>query len=335
MGNVIGLLVGVFLSAFMLTGVMRRYAIAKNIFDIPNRRSSHMLATPRGGGAAIVVSFLTGVFFVWLSGKIEKNFVIAVTGSGMLVAGIGFWDDHRHIKHQWRLSVHFVAACWSLLWLGGTTPQALHGFFIHAGWLGIGVVVFFMVWLLNLFNFMDGIDGIAGSEALFVSIGGAFLSFSAGSRSQALVLSILAAATLGFLIWNWPPAKIFMGDVGSGFLGMMLGVLSYAGTADGSVCIWSWLILFSIFIVDATVTLLRRMLHGEIWYEAHCNHTYQRAAKKYSHLKVTVSVNFINTLWLFPCAWYAYSNPEWGIVLMIVAYTPLLILAFLMEPANK
>lgn len=323
--SVIGLLIGVFLCAVMMTGVMRRYALAREMLDVPNARSSHVVATPRGGGAAIVVAFLLGVVLVWVSGGVDKKLALAVIGAGALVAGIGLWDDHGHVSQQWRLLVHFTAACWALYWLGGAPPLQFPGFSLQPGWLGLGVAAVFLVWLLNLFNFMDGIDGIAGSEAVFIAVGGALLAWSAGSEGLALVLSVLAAATLGFLLWNLPPAKIFMGDVGSGFLGVVLGVLAYTGAVEGMVSLWVWLILFAVFLVDATITLLRRMLRGDKWYEAHRSHAYQWAARSHGHARVTIAVNLINIFWLFPLALCAFVKPEWGVVIIIVAYVPLVV----------
>ncbi len=323
--SVIGLLLGVFLCAVLMTGVMRRYALARKILDVPNARSSHTVSTPRGGGAAIVITFLPGVLLVWGFGGVEKEAALAVIGAGALVAGIGFWDDHGHIPQKWRLLTHFAAACWALYWLGGALPLQWPGFSIQAGWLGLVVAAFSLVWLLNLFNFMDGIDGIAASEAIFIAGGGALMAWLAGSGGLAIMLALLAAATLGFLVWNWPPAKIFMGDVGSGFLGVVLGVLAYAGAVEGAVSLWSWLILFGVFVVDASITLLRRMLRGERWYEAHCSHAYQWAACSHGHRQVTIAVNLINLLWLLPLALYAFVKPEWGFAIFIAAYAPLMV----------
>lgn len=325
--SVIGLLFCVFLCAVLLTGAIRRYAIAREILDVPNARSSHTVSTPRGGGAAIVIAFSAGVVIVWAFRGIETEVALAVTGAGLLVAGIGLWDDHGHIPLKLRLLVHFAAAFWALYWLGGAPPLQLFGFFFQAGWLSVGLGAVFLVWLLNLFNFMDGIDGIAGSVAVFIAAGGALLAWFAGLEDLAIISSLLAMATLGFLIWNWPPAKIFMGDAGSGFLGVVLGILAYAGAGEGAVSLWSWLILFGVFLVDATITLFRRMLRGERWYEAHCSHAYQWSARRWGHLKVTIAVNLVNCCWLFPMAYTAFLYPEWGAVIALATLVPLILVA--------
>lgn len=175
---------------------------------------------------------------------------------------------------------------------------------------------------------MDGIDGIAGVEAVTVAAGAALLLWVRGDAAMAGVLVLLAAAVLGFLAWNWPPARIFMGDVGSAYLGFVLGVMALATSAEGPLNLWVWLILLAVFITDATVTLLRRLLRGERWYEAHRTHAYQHAARRFgSHRKVTLAVGALNVLWLLPLAGVACALPGYGWWLAVVAYLPLLLLA--------
>ena len=209
------------LTSLLLTELIRRYSLKKNLLDTPNSRSSHSIATPRGGGLSIVICFLVVVGF---SDLIPSNIVFALIGSGILIAAVGFWDDQGHIAARWRLLSHFFAAFWVLFFLGGPPVFQIFGFNFDTGWLGIVAVAFFLVWLLNLFNFMDGIDGIAASETIFIASGGAIFSWLNGLESIGFVALALAASTLGFLILNWSPAKIFMGDVGSGFLGLMLEI---------------------------------------------------------------------------------------------------------------
>lgn len=324
MPSIITILLGLFLSAFFLTGMMRNYAISRNLLDVPNERSSHAQATPRGGGVAIVITFLLSLSLVWASGGINIKILLAVIGAGILVAVIGFWDDHGHVPRKWRLLVHLFAAIWAVSWIMQSTNLNIASMTNGAFLL---VSVFFLSWLINLFNFMDGIDGIAGSEALFIALSAGFLVWLAGSTELALIFYGLAASVLGFLIWNWPPARIFMGDVGSGFLGIVLGVLCCAAIALEFVTFWPWLILFGVFLVDASVTLIRRMLRGERWYEAHCTHAYQHAARDWGHLKVTLFINIINYLWLLPLALLAFFYPGWGWFVATLALLPLIFLA--------
>ena len=311
------------LASLFFTELIRLYSLKKNLLDTPNERSSHNIATPRGGGLSIVICFLVVVGF---SDGIPNNIVFALIGSGILIAAVGFWDDQGHIAARWRLLTHFMAAAWVLFWLGGLPEFQLLGFSIDAGWIGMVIVAFLLVWLLNLFNFMDGIDGIAASETIFVACAGAVFAWMDGLESVSFISLALAASTTGFLILNWPPAKIFMGDVGSGFLGLMLGIIVYANILKGG-SVWIWLILLGVFFVDSGITLLRRILNGDKWYEAHCSHAYQHAARKWGHKRVTVTTIIINLCWLLPLAYLVYLYKEFGVVLMCVAYLPLILLA--------
>lgn len=311
------------LTSFVLTELIRRYTLNKNLIDIPNDRSSHTIPTPRGGGLSIVVLFLFSITFV---DTLSRDIFFALMGSGSLISVIGFWDDHDHIPAKWRLLVHFTASFWVLYWLGGIAEFQVFNYQFEPGFIGLVLVAFLLVWLLNLFNFMDGIDGIAASEAIFVSGAGAFFSWMYGLESLMFVALMLAASTMGFLFLNWPPAKIFLGDVGSSFLGLILGIIAYANILEG-VSVYIWVILLGVFLVDSGVTLLRRILNGERWYEAHCSHAYQHAAKKWGHEKVTISVIAINLFWLLPLAVVSYIKPDVGLLIAVLAMTPLIIVA--------
>ena len=310
-------------ASFVLTDFILRYSLHKNLIDMPNERSSHTLPTPRGGGLSIVVIFLFSITFI---DTISRDLFFALIGSGLIISLIGFWDDHTHIAAKWRLLAHFTATFWILYWLGGIAEFHLFNYNINLGFIGLVLVAFLLVWLLNLFNFMDGIDGIAASEAIFVSSAGALFSWLYGLEGLSFISLLLAASTFGFLILNWPPAKIFMGDAGSAFLGLMLGVIAYATVLEG-VSVWIWIILFGVFLVDSGITLTRRMLKGEKWYEAHCSHAYQHAAKKMGHKKVTVVTIMINVFWLFPLAYISYLKPEIGLLMAFMAFFPLIIVA--------
>jgi len=315
---------------WMLTGLLRRYAVAKNLIDIPNVRSSHHVATPRGGGVAIVVVFLLALFFLYRIDLLSMPVLLAFAGAGTLVAITGFLDDHRHIPARWRLLAHFCGAAWGLYWLGGFPPMQVFGAVVSLGWLGHGLCLVYLVWLLNLYNFMDGIDGIASIEAISVCLGGALLLIVPEYDFKAAVwpLLLLSAGVTGFLSWNFPPAKIFMGDAGSGFLGIMLGLFSIQAAWIAPQFFWSWLILLGVFIVDATLTLCRRFFQHEKVYEAHCSHAYQHAARFYqAHKPVSLAVAGINLCWLLPVALgvgFGDLNGFWGLT---IAYFPLVLLA--------
>ncbi|MBC2677497.1 MraY family glycosyltransferase [Pseudomonas baltica] len=313
--------------AYGLTFALRRYALARSLMDVPNARSSHTVPTPRGGGVAIVLVFLAAISGLALWGMLESHVWLALFGSGTLVAVVGFLDDHNHIAARWRLLGHFAAGGWALLCLGGMPGVigAVDG--LAALWWLFGLL--YLVWMLNLYNFMDGIDGIASVEAICVCAG-ACLIYALGGHAQLMWLpAVLAAAVSGFLLWNWPPAKIFMGDAGSGFLGLVLAVLSVQAAWIEPAYFWGWVILLGVFIVDATFTLLRRLLRGDKVYQAHRSHAYQYASRVYGrHLPVTLATASITLGWLLP---WAIAVTVFGLSPVLgtfIAYIPLLWLAF-------
>ena len=320
-------LVVVLVAAYGLTFALRRYALARSLMDVPNARSSHTVPTPRGGGVAIVLVFLAAISLLALSAMLDTRVWLALFGSGALVAVVGFLDDHNHIAARWRLLGHFAAGAWVLLWLGGM-PGVLGAVDeLAALWWLFGL--FYLVWMLNLYNFMDGIDGIASVEAICVCAG-ACLIYALGGHLQLMWLpALLAAAVSGFLLWNWPPAKIFMGDAGSGFLGVILAILSVQAGWVETDYFWAWVILLGVFIVDATFTLLRRLLRGDKVYQAHRSHAYQYASRVYGrHLPVTVATALITLGWLLP---WAVGVTVFGLNPLLgtfIAYIPLLWLAF-------
>ena len=157
------------LASLGLTYGLRKYALARSLMDIPNARSSHSVPTPRGGGVAIVLSFLVALALIATTGRLDWSASLALLGAGGFVALVGFMDDHGHIAARWRLLAHFVAAFWALGWLGGAPALQVFGVQFDLGWLGVGLVAVYLVWLLNLYNFMDGIDGLAAGEAVIVA----------------------------------------------------------------------------------------------------------------------------------------------------------------------
>ena len=317
--------ISVFIASLGLSRLMVAYAIRLRLIDVPNERSSHVFPTPRGGGLAVVVVFIVGLVGLVLSSDSPVRVLIALAGSGLMAAAVGFIDDHCHLAARWRASIHFAAATWAIIWIGGY-PAFASGPTIGV-LLGNIFWVVALVWFVNAFNFMDGIDGIAGAEAVYISGAAASLLFLSASNALALISLLLMLATAGFLIWNLPPARIFMGDVGSGFLGMVLGALAIASVVRGSLPMWVFAILFAAFIADATITVGRRILRGKRWHSAHCSHAYQHAARTCkSHGKVTLAVTLINVIWLFPLAFAAWKWTGLGWLFTIIAYIPLIIL---------
>jgi Fuc2NAc and GlcNAc transferase len=313
----------------LLTGLVRHVALRRGVLDVPNARSSHVVPTPRGGGVAIVLACLGAWIALRVSGELSAALMIALAGGGTLIALVGVLDDHRPLAPWVRLLAHFAAAGWAIYWLGGMPPLQLGTLTVHLGVTGHLLGVLGVVWVLNLFNFMDGIDGIAASEAIFIACAAALLSpVLHGGGQVASASLVLAAASAGFLLWNWPPARLFMGDVGSGFLGYVIAVLAIAATAEHPAALMVWLILGALFFVDSTVTLVRRLLRKERVHQAHRSHAYQALAARHGHRRVTVGWTVLNVFCLLPCAWMASRHPVWGgliaagllVVLGVVAY---------------
>ncbi|MDX9975972.1 MAG: glycosyltransferase family 4 protein, partial [FCB group bacterium] len=229
------------------------------------------------------------LFFLVALGVLSSlpSLLIAGLGvGGFLVAAVGYIDDHRSLPAKVRLLMHVIAAVLFVAAVGRTGSVVRE---TAADWAVLILVVMGVVWATNLFNFMDGIDGIAASQALFVTGATATLIASQANTAVAadfaFLLSATAGACMGFLVWNWPPARIFMGDVGSGFLGFWIGSLAVTLHVLGVLSIWISLLLSSLFVADATTTLIRRFLRGERWYQAHRSHAYQILARRWnSHL---------------------------------------------------
>ena len=314
--------------SLFLTWMIRRYALSRSLIDLPNERSSHTVPTPRGGGVAIVLSFLSALPLLIFIDSSSSALVWALLGAGGGIAALGFLDDHGHIPARWRLVGHFSSALWALFWIGGLPPLDFFGVSIDLGWVGHLLAAIYLVWTLNLYNFMDGIDGIASVEAICVCLGGSLLFWLSGYHSFAIAPTLLGLAVAGFLYWNFPPARIFMGDAGSGFLGVVLGVFSLQAAWVSPSLFWGWLIILGVFVVDATWTLVRRLLRGDKVYEAHRSHAYQHAARHVGrHLPVTLAVASINLFWLMPLAIGVAIGALDGLVGLFVAYIPLFILA--------
>ncbi len=334
--NIALYLLSVFALTFLLTWGLRSYALTRNVLDVPSARSAHSSPMPRGGGLAFVITILMAVPLLEDARFLAPNGSIALISAGVFIASLGFLDDHGHVGSFWRLLGHTVAGTLALYWVGGMPTLHIGIFELHTGFLLNVLTLFYLVWLLNLYNFMDGIDGLAGIEAVSVCLGMAGLYWLTGDEGLMVLPLILASGVAGFLCWNFPSARIFMGDAGSGFLGFIVGVLSVQAAHVNVRFFWCWLILLGVFVVDATFTLLRRMLRFEKVYQAHSMHAYQHAARRFrSHPPVTLTVLGINVIWLLPLAWcvgLGYLDGAYGVG---IAYLPLVCFAFFLKAGQK
>lgn len=306
---------------------MRRVALSRGIVDVPNARSSHVRPVPRGGGLVIALAATAALSALALSGSLPWPLAFALLVPGAAVACVGYLDDLGGVPALRRLCVQVIAAAAALAVLGGWDAGLPRG--SVSWWTLQAALVVGVAWATNLFNFMDGIDGIAGAEAVFLGFGGAFLLASA-QQPAGEVLGCLAigAAALGFLVWNWPPARIFMGDVGSGYLGFVFAILALATSRDQPALLAGWLILAGTFVADSGATLARRLARRERFYEAHRIHAYQWLARRIGrHAPVTLIYGAVNLLWLLPLAWLSVRFPARAAWIAALALVPLVIAA--------
>jgi Fuc2NAc and GlcNAc transferase len=281
----------------VLTGLVRRYVLRRGVLDVPNERSSHTVATPRGGGIAILAAVL-GCFAVagWVGSASLRD---AVTlGAGALTLGaVGWVDDHGGVSPRIRLATHFAVALGTLMSFRGLPELRVGTSVLSLGVVGWGLGVIGIVWSINLFNFMDGIDGLAASQTMLILGVAAALLVWSGEMSLGILTLIVAGSCAGFLVWNWPPAKIFLGDVGSGALGYLVSAAAVASENRGAVPLLVYSILGALFLGDATVTLLRRVVRGHRPADAHRDHVYQRMSRHWnSHRTVTLAAGGLTTL---------------------------------------
>ncbi len=300
---------GAFLASLLLSRAVLRYAIAQSLLDMPNERSLHTRPTPRGGGLGIVLIVLGGLSILAATGEIDAPTGVALVGGGGLIALVGWIDDRRHLPAVLRLLCQAVAAIWAVAWLGGMPTLVVGAGAAQLGTAGGVIATLAIIWAINFYNFMDGIDGLAAGEAATAGVAGTVLLASRDSSLAAVAL-LVAGAAGGFLPWNWERARIFMGDVGSGFLGFVFAALALASENSGAMPTLVWLLLLGVFFTDATVTLFRRIFRREPWYTAHRSHAYQRAVQGgWSHAKVTRVVLLLN-LGLAALAWLATRSAE-------------------------
>ncbi|MFY4808004.1 MraY family glycosyltransferase [Aliarcobacter butzleri] len=268
------------LISFLLTYFIKNYMIKKSLVASVNERSSHTAPTPHGGGIAIAITWFIGLSYLFIINQIEPNLFYALL-FGVVISIVSFFDDIYELSPKLRLIIQAIVAIGGLYFLGGFETLTFGVFDIQNS-IFTNIFAFFMIiWFINLYNFLDGINGYAGSEAIFLSLAG-FILFGGNH------FLVLAVAVLGFLYWNWNKAKIFMGDVGSTLLGYNVAIFTIYYANQEQTNFWIWNILFSVYWFDATLTLIRRKLNKERLSQAHKKHAYQRLTQVgWSHYKVT------------------------------------------------
>lgn len=310
-----------------LAGLATTYWLYRSAHEIGlvaevNERSSHTRATPSGGGVGIVVGGTIGAAFaVWATPW--PTGLVAILG--LAVALLGFLDDRHALAVAIRLPVHLIVAAALAAILPLDALSAALGLPMPSLAIAVLVIVATVYWT-NIFNFMDGIDGLAASEAIFALVSAVVLATASGAPTDSPLLwwlIAIAVATLAFLLMNWPPARIFMGDAGSTYLGFMIAFAAFTTIALGWLTLCQWLILVALFVCDATITLIRRLLRREPIFRAHRLHAYQHLSRRWGHRTVTLSAIAVNVVVVLPIAWLAGAYVPFAATLMLAVYAML------------
>ncbi len=303
------------------TAIVRRYSLSREIVDVPSARGLHDRVIARGGGAAIVMVVTILLTYLILTGALDhwRWGIWVVTGLGFGL--IGWLDDRSDLPVVIRLIAQTVIAlifC-GLQYLQHPFVSTSAGSELYP--IVVPILALVLVWFVNLYNFIDGADGYAATEGVIVAGCGAILIVAFSNSENIFIAVLIAGASAGFLRWNWQPASIFMGDVGSYFLGFQFGALVVVGCLDNNGP-WLWLILLTPFVTDATLTLLRRMLHREKWWTAHRSHAYQLLVMGgWSHAHLCVVLAVITGLALLPAAYFVMRNPSSGFMITVAIYS--------------
>jgi Fuc2NAc and GlcNAc transferase len=309
--------------SWLLTRAVLGYAMRRKILDHPGERSLHDVPTPRGGGIAIAVCVIAGTALLAFVGGMPRNLALALVGGGAVVAITGWIDDRTGLPAAARALCYLCAAALAAWLLGGLDRIAIGSLVLNPGWMGVPLAALGIAWLTNLYNFMDGADGIAAAQGISAGAFAAALFALAGYWAAAALCAIVAASCAGFLFFNWPPARLFMGDVGSCLLGFTFGALALYGEYSGAAPLSAWLLLLLVFVVDATLTLARRVLRGEKWYSPHRTHAYQLLVQSgLGHRGLLIGFIAVNALLLGPAVLVAARSgalPAVTVMLTLVA----------------
>jgi Fuc2NAc and GlcNAc transferase len=294
----------------LLTGVALHYARRRGLLDLPGPRRSHETPTPRGGGVGLVLALALGLGVAAAQDLIGGSLAAVIVIASLARATLSWIDDHRPVSSLARLSFHFLIAAGALWGLGGLEQLQFGPWQIENVWLRQSLAVIALVWVTNLFNFMDGIDGLAASQTLFCGAMIAFLAAIGGSPELAGIALLVAVSGAGFLPWNFPRARIFMGDVGSATLGFVFGLLCVQGANQGVMPVLVSAMVLALFVTDATATFLYRLLGGHQWYTAHREHAYQLWTRRgWSHVRVVAVAMLLNLAFILPLVWWAHTGP--------------------------
>lgn len=303
----------------------RNVALQRGIIAKISSRTLHDRTVARGGGLVFASVFVVGIFVCWLRGGLSAWVMLALGVGGMAAAVVGFIDDVYEVSPLKKLATQICLSIWLFVVFYAPLYEPV---FLSAGVIertfATLVLIFIPVWLINLYNFIDGIDGLAISSSVFVCATGMIvLGLTGGSSVTFFLFALLGASCVGFLFLNIPPARIFMGDAGSIFLGYCIAAILLVTVAGGEISPWTWICMLSYFLGDTTTTTISRMFLVKRWYGVHRSHAYQNLARIYkSHGKVTYGVALFNILWALPLSVWSTIRPEWGPGAALIAVAP-------------
>ncbi len=324
------LLATAFVSTVTGTRAYRTFATQRGIVAIPNFRSLHERPIPRGGGLVLSLVCLVAIAAACARGSVSANLALVLLGGGSVATMVGFVDDTRQLKPRWKLLTQGLLAGWILVVFHGQPLFDLPG---TPAFVGVALSWLGLVWLMNICNFVDGIDAMAATAAVFVSAALLVVHVVASNAASveldvgfALVCGLIVACCSGFLVFNWPPASIFMGESGSMFLGLVFGALVANTIVDHQMSLWTWLIIFGYLAGDTTTTTVVRIFVTSKWYGEHRSHAYQNLARIWgNHLTVVLGVSLYHVAWLLPLAIWSALMPANAPFAALLALLPVVL----------
>ena len=329
--NFVILLFFVYVLSLFGTIYYRKFALRHHILANLNFRTLHEKPTPRGGGIVFSMVFVFFVFFLYFINLVELELMLVFGIGAGIAATVGYIDDLKGLDSIKKLILQFLLVLLILYVFKGGPLNMIE---YLAGWPSWTISAFLLLWLINVYNFIDGIDGLAISGAILILIT-LLLTFYITNHTSNLVplFLVLFASCLGFLFFNWPKASIFMGDSGSIFLGYCFGAFIIYSLMKNEISFLTWLVVFGYYLGDTTTTTLIRIVLVKKWYHPHRSHAYQNLAYLWkSHLKVTSGIVLFHLFWLLPLSFLSVLKPELSIAFLFLAVIPVFVLNLLYGP---
>ncbi len=309
----------------------KKIAIGNQVLATPNLRTLHKNPVPKGGGIVFSILSVCSFLLIWWQYQLPDELLWVLVAGGLGASIFGIFDDIKNIRASIKLVIQILLSVWTVFWLDGhelLLTDWIPSFF------SFPLVSFLLVWMMNGYNFIDGIDGMAASGAVFISSTLALVLFLTVKQIEIIYIFIFIASTVsGFLIFNWPKATIFMGDSGSVFLGYTFGALLLFTVIKDIISFWTWLVVFGYFFADTTVTQIARIILVKKWWHAHRSHAYQNLARiTGSHLKVMGSVTIYHLFWILPLTLWSALVPEFAFLAVFFAVVPAMVIAYKYGP---